>query len=81
MIDEITFEFATRDDCLSRMIPSDLRSIIRERDALRAKIELLQGAFVATVKEVEFYMIQAGYQPGKIAKELAAIRTLVEEKR
>ena len=32
---EIDFEFATQDDCLQKMVPSDLRAIINERDHLR----------------------------------------------
>ena len=42
MSDEFTFEFATRDDCLRRMVPSDLRGIIAERDKLSAEITSLQ---------------------------------------
>lgn len=33
---DITFDFACRDDCLNHMVPSDLRKIVSERDALRA---------------------------------------------
>lgn len=41
---EIDFYFATRDDCLQRMVPSDLRAIISERDKLREeKNELLKA--------------------------------------
>ena len=32
---DITFEFATHDDCLDKMVPSDLRVLVRERDELR----------------------------------------------
>lgn len=32
---DITFEFATRDDCLDQMVPSDLRALVAERDALK----------------------------------------------
>jgi len=32
---EIDFDFATRDDCLQQMVPSDLRRIVKERDRLR----------------------------------------------
>ena len=31
----ITFEFATHDDCLDKMVPSDLRVLVSERDELR----------------------------------------------
>jgi hypothetical protein len=35
-------EFARRDDCLSAMVPSDLRVLIAERDAALAKVEELE---------------------------------------
>jgi len=31
---DITFEFATHDDCLDKMVPSDLRGLVGERDRL-----------------------------------------------
>lgn len=40
-MDEISFEFACRDDCLDKMVPSDLRRVVRERDSLRAEIARL----------------------------------------
>lgn len=36
---EISFELATQDDCLEKMVPSDLRQIIAERDQLRKVLE------------------------------------------
>ena len=33
--DEITFEFACRDDCLDKMVPSDLRVLVKQRDNAR----------------------------------------------
>lgn len=38
---EIDFEFARRDDCLDRMVPSDLRRIVSERDHLRGQARYL----------------------------------------
>lgn len=35
----ITFEFACQDDCLDKMVPSDLRKLVAERDALLEAIE------------------------------------------
>lgn len=35
---EVTFDFACRDDCLDRMVPSDLRALVAERDRLRAEL-------------------------------------------
>jgi len=40
---DITFEFATHDDCLDKMVPSDLRVLVAERDRLierNRKLEL-----------------------------------------
>ena len=41
---EITFEFACRDDCLGKMVPSDLRQVVAERDRLRERNEALEKA-------------------------------------
>lgn len=30
----VTFDFACRDDCLDLMVPSDLRTLVRQRDRL-----------------------------------------------
>ena len=35
---KITFEFATQDDCLDRMVPSDLRVLVAQRDRLQARV-------------------------------------------
>jgi hypothetical protein len=35
---DITFEFATRDDCLDKMVPSDLRQLVAERDNLKTRL-------------------------------------------
>jgi hypothetical protein len=47
---KITMEFARQDDCLDKMVPSDLRQLIgdkeraeAERDALAAQVEVLQS--------------------------------------
>jgi hypothetical protein len=39
----ITFEFATQDDCLDKMVPSDLRVLVAQRDRLQERIEALEG--------------------------------------
>jgi len=39
----ITFEFAVRDDCLDKMVPSDLRQVVAERDHALAEVERLKG--------------------------------------
>jgi len=38
---KITFEFATQDDCLDRMVPSDLRVLVAQRDRLQAQVAQL----------------------------------------
>ena len=32
-MERITFDFATRDDCLDKMVPSDLRVLVTQRDS------------------------------------------------
>jgi len=40
---EINFEFATQDDCLDKMVPSDLRLLVGERDRLQARVAELES--------------------------------------
>lgn len=56
----ITFEFATQDDCLERMVPSDLRQLVAERDDLKARLaeverehEISRDAMQALCGELE----------------------------
>ena len=41
---KITFEFATQDDCLDRMVPSDLRVLVAQREWLHSSRLLTQYA-------------------------------------
>lgn len=59
MPDYITFDFATRDDCLDQMVPSDLRKLITERDQakeevvkLRKDVALLRAEMVCVNDEL-----------------------------
>ena len=56
----ITAEFAKKDDCLDRMIPSDLRLLVserdaalRERDALREELRADDGMVRVPVELLE----------------------------
>ncbi|MGC7043114.1 hypothetical protein ACP0I1_22325 [Pseudomonas aeruginosa] len=42
MSEKIDMEFARRDDCLERMVPSDLRLLISERDKAEAETQALR---------------------------------------
>lgn len=42
MVKRINFEFATKDDCLNYIIPSDLRALVSERDKAEQRIEALE---------------------------------------
>ncbi|GLF57966.1 hypothetical protein VNPA152081_18220 [Pseudomonas aeruginosa] len=42
MSEKIDMEFARRDDCLERMVPSDLRLLISERDKAEAEAQALR---------------------------------------
>ena len=44
---KITFEFATQDDCLDRMVPSDLRVLVAQRDRLQARVAELVAVAVS----------------------------------
>lgn len=45
----ITFEFACQDDCLEKMVPSDLRQLVAERDSLRAQLAERESEAVGRV--------------------------------
>lgn len=38
----IDFDFACQDDCLDRMVPSDLRTLVAERDRLQSRLDELE---------------------------------------
>lgn len=39
---KITYEFACQDDCLDKMVPSDLRQLVNERDQAYRNIDVLK---------------------------------------
>jgi len=45
----ITIEFARRDDCLDKMVPSDLRVLVAKRDTLQTRVRELEEAGQAVV--------------------------------
>ncbi|MGD8148102.1 hypothetical protein ACP9NB_31205 [Pseudomonas aeruginosa] len=47
MSEKIDMEFARRDDCLERMVPSDLRLLIGERDKAEAEAQALREELAA----------------------------------
>lgn len=47
MSEKIDMEFARRDDCLERMVPSDLRLLISERDKAEAEAQALREEVAA----------------------------------
>lgn len=51
---EVTFDFACRDDCLDRMVPSDLRALVAERDRLRAELAKAKEAIAAEREDMAF---------------------------
>jgi hypothetical protein len=50
---KIDFHFATHDDCLDKMVPSDLRQLVRERDDQAAHVEFLTSAFKEVLDKVD----------------------------
>ena len=49
----ITFEFATQDDCLERMLPSDLRKLVNERDEAQAKLHASKTAIASLQSSIQ----------------------------
>ncbi|NTT99385.1 hypothetical protein [Pseudomonas aeruginosa] len=56
MSEKINMEFARRDDCLERMVPSDLRLLISERDKAEAEAQALREE-VAALKHSQQVLI------------------------
>lgn len=57
---DITFDFACQDDCLDRMVPSDLRALIRERDDLRAQLEAAEKRATEAERERDQWKTATG---------------------
>jgi hypothetical protein len=71
---KIDFNFATQDGCLDKMVPSDLRQLVRERDELAARAERLRsaiGRFSAGVEPSTEYLdaIEASEDDFKILSD------------
>ena len=49
----ITIEFARRDDCLDKMVPSDLRVLVAKRDTLQAERDRLEAKIAKMLPIVE----------------------------
>ncbi|MCG6990774.1 hypothetical protein LDP20_02775 [Pseudomonas aeruginosa] len=54
MSEKIDMEFARRDDCIERMVPSDLRLLISERDKAEAEAQALRKEVAAAQKNLAF---------------------------
>ena len=60
---KITFEFATQDDCLDRMVPSDLRVLVAQRDRLQARVAELECMVRAFRACVDLQMVPSWGSP------------------
>lgn len=59
MMSNITFEFATHDDCLDKMVPSDLRLLVGDRDRLITRNRELEAQAEANNKHDAKVVIDA----------------------
>ena len=75
---EITFEFACRDDCLGKMVPSDLRQVVAERDRLRERNEALEAA---ATDVVECGVDAMAYDRRQVLDALAALLEATTDRR
>ena len=55
---KIDFEFACRDDCLSKMVPSDLRMLVCERDDAVKELEKMKASLKYVSKQVSRLFIE-----------------------
>lgn len=63
---DITMEFARRDDCLDRMVPSDLRQLISERDQLLAQLAQAEARADACQQQAEIWKQEARTQTATV---------------
>lgn len=48
----IDFDFATQDDCLDKMVPSDLMGLVVERDQLQEQVDSLRDSLEQTTDQL-----------------------------
>lgn len=65
---DITFDFACRDDCLERLVPSDLRKLVAERDALRQQLERVEAQADACQLQAQIWKQEARAQSSTVAE-------------
>jgi hypothetical protein len=69
---KITFEFATQDDCLDRMVPSDLRVLVAQRDRLQARLAMLED-FVADAQVDALRALDPDYVPKEVESAMVSL--------
>jgi len=69
---KITFEFATQDDCLDRMVPSDLRVLVAQRDRLQARVAMLED-FVADAQVDALRALDPDYVPKEVESAMVSL--------
>ncbi len=90
MSEKIDMEFARRDDCLERMVPSDLRLLIGERDkaeteALALREEVARGNRIALAMALDIAAVGVALgipgeqQEGGTGEFIEAIQSLQKE--
>lgn len=66
---KITMEFARQDDCLDKMVPSDLRLLVGERDALSAQVEVLRRSILKAYN----HQLNVGYDNQRGVSEVFSL--------
>lgn len=61
----IDFDFACQDDCLDKMVPSDLRALISERDRLKDDQRLSEDPLTALASVMRHHRLAIGISNGR----------------
>lgn len=79
----ITFDFATKDDCLDKMVPSDLRQLVGDKEraeeqckALAAQVEALKASLHRAITAFRQYELDVDDYPSMQHKQM--IQALIE---
>jgi hypothetical protein len=70
----ITFEFATTDDCLDKMVPSDLRKLVSERDTALQRLHVIEQAAKALLAELSQHQVCTSCGCGAEEPEAVALK-------
>ena len=80
VIERIEFAFATRDDCLDHLVPSDLRLLVGQRDRAEAKVKQLQKLCDESYEYLRNTTVECGCDDCAICRLVDRLRAQTTER-